>query len=425
MKQGLLNVFLSFGVLVLGSLAGCSQPANVTLGSGSSRDDPAAPPEVVRLEFLQQKREQVEAFNALIAKFQAEYPHIVVEQVSVPDGQQVLQTKIANDNPPDLFTHFPTNANFKLLAQRGYVMELTDDPMLEHVSDDILSDYAIEGKQYLLPLTLNTTGVFYNKAIFETHRLAIPRTYEDFMDICQTLQEANVVPLLFSDHDENTIGHQAKIFFINHSSNRDDMFVDAMNGVRRLSEHPDMREIAEKLLQIRAYGQPHRLQTSYEAALRGFAEGEGAMYITGNWAIPLIRKENPSLRFGMFPLPAERAEDTRVIAGIDSAIAIASGSRHPEEALTFLRFMARVENAQLFSDLDAGAPSAFTNVRSGESEEIELMMDMIRAGKNISWPNARWKSGMMEDERIALQNLVATKDVDRFLREIDEIFYEK
>ena len=66
----------------------------------------------VTIEFFQQKREVVDLFDELIADFEAKNPGIKVEQVHVADSGQVLMSRLASNDVPDLLTHWPNNTDY-------------------------------------------------------------------------------------------------------------------------------------------------------------------------------------------------------------------------------------------------------------------------------------------------------------------------
>ena len=53
-------------------------------------------------------------------------------------------TRMASDQVPDVFTHFPLDASFREQVKAGYMMDLTGEKMLDNVADDILDISLIE-----------------------------------------------------------------------------------------------------------------------------------------------------------------------------------------------------------------------------------------------------------------------------------------
>ena len=58
-----------------------------------------------------------------------------------------------------------------------------------------------EGKQYYLPVGYNWNGFYYDKAVFEQYGLQPPTTWDEFLQVCETLWMNGVVPLSMSGED--------------------------------------------------------------------------------------------------------------------------------------------------------------------------------------------------------------------------------
>ncbi len=142
--------------------------------------------EVTTIEFFQMKDEGTDYYTALIKEFEAQNPDIKIEYTNVPDAETVLMTRMASDQVPDVFTHFPLDASFREQVKAGYMMDLTGETMLENVADDILDISLIDGKSYSVPVSLNMLGVYYNKDLFDKAGVEYPKdgmTLTDYREL--------------------------------------------------------------------------------------------------------------------------------------------------------------------------------------------------------------------------------------------------
>ena len=55
---------------------------------------------------------------------------------------------------------------------------------------------AEDGNVYLFPESLNCEFFLYRKDIFEKYSLDVPKTWDDFLDVCKTLKEKEEIPLI-------------------------------------------------------------------------------------------------------------------------------------------------------------------------------------------------------------------------------------
>ena len=122
-----------------------------------------------------------------IAAFEEEYPEIEVELVLNPDAQNtsILQTKLASGQPSDLICYNKVSAENELEIQKNCI-DLSEEPFVDNLLDkDVLT--APDGKIYGFAFAIKTggMGVVYNKTLFEEKGIEIPKTYDEFLDVCE------------------------------------------------------------------------------------------------------------------------------------------------------------------------------------------------------------------------------------------------
>ena len=131
-----------------------------------------------------------------IEAFEKEYPEIKVELVLNPDAQNtsILQTKLASGQPSDLICYNKVSAENELEVAKNCV-DLSAEPFVENIADkEILT--APDGKIYGFAFEVKTggMGVVYNRDLFEEKGLEVPKTYDEFLDICEKLKGEGITP---------------------------------------------------------------------------------------------------------------------------------------------------------------------------------------------------------------------------------------
>lgn len=125
--------------------------------------------------------------NGWIASFKATRPGVEVEWLDKkgPDLPTFYQTQLAAGSPPDIIN---TQGALGLeYASQGALMDLT--PMLAKQPDvrarfnaDYLSNWTMEGKNWMLPFYISKTLTFYNKTLFAKAGLAgPPKSFDELM----------------------------------------------------------------------------------------------------------------------------------------------------------------------------------------------------------------------------------------------------
>lgn len=370
-------------------------------------------------EFFSMKPEIVDICNTIAEEFMEQNPGVQVEVITIPEAAQVLIMRTQAGEAPDVHTDWPLNPNYRMFSKEGFNLDLSGEPFLGNVNKEILDMTAYEGKYYALPISLNFTGVYYNKDIFAELGLAIPETYSELVQAMQTIKAAGITPMMVSDKAPWTLGAFGDRAMGLIFDDKGELFESVAKGETSCLESEGLRRVAEIMLEIREYAQDDYLGTAYDQAIADFSNGKAAMFYQGTWAYPVIKKANPEMNLGCFPFPAETKEATRIGVNIDQALCISSSTKKVELAKAFLEFFSRTEIAQIYADMD-GSPSAIKGVKS-RTEEFELLTQLVDQGKSFRISRTYWANGVIGDLNMNLQKLVATKDVDQFLKDMDDV----
>lgn len=418
-KTSILCKCLSLGlisVMSVGLFSGCGAKetaSNSTTSNGK-----------VEIEFFQQKPEAVDTYNEIIAKFEKQNPNIKVVQNNVPDPGTVLQTRMSSGDIPDVFSAYPEAAEFKEEVKQGYMLDLTGQKALDNVNSNILNSIKIDSKSYSLPISLNTIGIFYNKDIFNKLGISIPKTYSDLIDAAKKIKAASITPFALSDKDNWTVGIEANELtgMMMGKSKADKFFQDVIDGKQSTANNAELSKVADKLIELRQYGPDDASAISVDQAVSNFATGKAAMLYSGIWENPSIAKANPNLQYSMFPMPADKEENTKVIYGIDSAVSISAKTKHKAEALKFVEFLSKTETAQLYADKDK-SPSVIKGVKIN-FEPIQSLTSLLNKNKSFEWLHFKWPAGMETQWNTEAQNLVISKDKNAYFKGLDKDFTE-
>ena len=337
-------------ILIGTSLAACggsSANENNTgeKGKQESKED------VLTVEFFQQKTEEAAqvGYNQIIEKFNEANPDIKIEMNTVPDAPTVLTSRVASGDIPTIFTDFPTQVQFKQKVANGYVQDLSDQEFLKNVEQSAL-DMTIQedGKYYTLPFSRNYMGVWYNIDIFEENNLEIPKTWDEFINVCETLKSKGITPLGLHGKDPGRVGHTFQCCTVAWDPEGVETIEKAVSGEGKMEGDEGFTAVAEKMLTLFDYSNEDALAMSDMQCYENFANGKYAMCITGSYARGTIMIANPDLNLGIFPLPNDTYETTNTLSGIDAAICVSAKASEEEKeaAYRFLAFLAQPENAQ-------------------------------------------------------------------------------
>lgn len=374
----------------------------------------------VEIEFLQQKREAVDTFDALIQEFQKQNPNITVTQNIVPDAGTVLMTRAASNEMPDVLTHWPADAAYIQFATQGRLKDLTDNACMDNVIDSYKESIKLDGKYYTVPISLNFMGVFYDVDKFKDGGYEVPKTWDEFINLAKDIQGKGEVAFVLPDKDSWTISQGWDNIGGKDRGGEMGKFYDELRaGTTTYQDDPIAVDSMEKMIELREYSQGDTLSLGYDQAINDFATGTGYMFIQGIWALPSIESANPDKNVAMFPMPNDKG-DMKQPLGVDVAIcAGADTTGDKADAVDkFLLYLSSTEAAQMYSDKDH-SPSCIKGVEA-QIPQAQAVLDLIdTAGVlDISAPPA----GFEETKRSKLQQVLIDKDVNAFLTTMTEDF---
>ena len=419
--------------LLTAALTGCSggksadAPASsadqTTTAEAASTD--AASGGKVAIELFHQKPENVELYNTLVNKFMEENPDIQVNVTLAESTTTTLISRVAAGNIPQLVSVFPWNASYKDMFREGLFMDLTDQDFMKRVTPSVLERCEVNGKQYSLPLTTNSFGLYYNVDIFNELGLTIPKTMDEMWGVCDKLVEAGIQPFSFPDKKAVRINQQFDRMLIGCVDH--DFYSkcdEQINGSYNIKDDPNIRKYAETILKLREYGNPDSLGYDDEPAYEEFTSGKSAMYIDGSWAVTTFETMNPDLNFNCTAIPAITTDDFWTCGTVDTAYSI-SADCTPEQqdaCIRFLDFLVREDIAQEFSDGDKN-PTLIQGVEYNvpQLKEINYYIDEGRFAPSLA---SIWTQDLRNSLVVSVQALILDKDVDTFLDEFQSLVEE-
>ena len=136
-----------------------------------------------------------DVFNAVVTKYQEEVnPEFNVEYEVISatsDLWQKLQMYYTADTLPDIFA-ISNGTLAEEMIEYSKLVNLTEvleaDGHLSDVAESMIDYHTSEdGNMYMIPSTFSGEFFVYRKPIFEKYGLEEPKTWEDFLNVCQTL----------------------------------------------------------------------------------------------------------------------------------------------------------------------------------------------------------------------------------------------
>ena len=316
--------------------------------------------------------------DTIIPAFEAEHPNINVVFSPSPPAEYngVLNTKLQGGTAGDLITCRPFDASLELF-QQGNLTSLNDLPGMENFSDVAKSAWITDDGSdvFCVPMASVIHGFFYNKDKFDEYGLEEPTTKEEFINVLETLKENGETPLAMGTADQ---WEAATMGFQNIGPNYwkgEEGRQALLEGTAKFTDEPYI-QTWQDLADWAPYLPEGYEAVKYPDAQSLFTLGQGVIYPTGSWEISVFEPQ-AEFEMGIFPPPVANEGDTCYISDhTDIAIGMNAATPHPEEAQTFLSWVASEEFATLYGN---ALPGFFP------LSNAEVTLDNPLANEFLSW----------------------------------------
>ena len=350
MKRKRYSLFIVLTMVFLLAVTGCASPDTTSNENAQASDSP----ESVTIDFMHLwpaggSELHNRVVNEIFEEYQTANPHVKIVQEVLENEQykNKLQVISASNQLPDI----------GMTWSGGFIQPYVEGNRFTPL-DDILADglkelfvagtteaYQVDGKTYALPLELNIVPLYYNKAIFAEHNLEVPKNFEEFKRVVQTLADNNVAPIALGNKDRWT----GSLWYM--------YLADRIGGPEVLTSAINRSGSFEDESLIKAAEEIQNL-VNMNAFVRGFnglSNDEGkseflnekaAMYLMGSWELPnfTTNEEIPQEfrdNVGYFKFPAVEGGKGNAdswVGGPGVGLFVAENSPVKEEAKKFVKF---------------------------------------------------------------------------------------
>lgn len=391
----------------------CMMPASVLLtGCGGSQENSGK----IEIELVHYKPEAVDVFEQLEEKFNSTHDNIHLTIESPNDAMTILKTRFVREDYPDIIG-IGGDINYSYFIDSDILADVSDYPGLTEINPgyvDILEglEFVPTEGTYGVPYVANAAGILYNREMFKEHGWEIPTTWDELMQLCDTIQSEGVLPFYFGFKDTWTCLAPWNALAVDLSPSDVCQQVNAGNATFT----NEYRETAEKMLQLLQYGEDGPFAYGYNDACTAFANGESAMYTIGSYAVPQIKSVNPDMDIDSFVMPGSESPDGNTLnSGVDLQFCVTAECENKEAAYEVIDFLLADENVQAYLDDQNAVPCKTGNFNLAPN--LDGMKEFIASGNMTDYQDHYYPSEMAVDAQI--QTFLIEQDVDAFLAKFD------
>jgi len=286
--------------------------------------------------------------DGTVAEFNAAGGEMEVVHIQNDPYKTKLKVAMGAGTPPDIFQNWGG----------GPLKEYIDAEMvdsIDEIKEDLLKTYipaafdpaTFDGVTYGAPYS-GLTGVYfwYRKDIFEQNGVTPPKTWTEFLQVCETLKKAGIAPIALANKNKWTGS-----FFYMYMADRvggADMFTNALYRKNDVTfEDPGFVKAGEMLQELVKKGYFVEGFNGMDEDLRNAAAlletGKAGMYLMGTWYLGGARSNAPEVadQIDFFPFPAVeggKGDPTNLIGSPgQDYLSISTTCKDKEAALKYLK----------------------------------------------------------------------------------------
>jgi len=320
-------------LLLLWGQAGCAQPTA----------ESAAGPDKVEIEFWEITYNTDEVIAPIVARFEAEHPHIKVKlrRLGWNNAEQQILVSLAAGLPPDVCEL--GNSWVPRYASEGVLLDLAESTAA--IRDDYLmwEPGLLNGGVYALPWLVGTRLLFVNEDLLEQVGYEpgwVPETWEEMLAAAQRIDAINEEIFGLGMQAGDPYSPWQRFFPFAASNGASAMNADAsevtLNGPRMVEALRFYAQLAD-----------HALVDKSAEVDRAFGEGRVGMVVSGPWLFRYLPLRHPEMRFKPCLIPRSTLHADgghRSFLGAQMLV-VFKHSKHPREAELFARYMVEARNA--------------------------------------------------------------------------------
>ncbi|WP_399893499.1 ABC transporter substrate-binding protein [Streptomyces sp. BBFR51] len=260
-----------------------------------------------------------------------------------------LPTYLTSANPPDVYTWYPGSvadayAEKDLLLDLGEVWESPDLKGYSKALNTLCT--ASSGKKVFVPTTYYWWGMFYRKSNFAKWGVDEPETWDDFLDLCDTLKGKGVDPIGLGAGGNTAWVASAWFDYLDIRINGADYHRELLAGKHRFDD-PQVHKVFDRWREILPYFDPDGTAVAFQDATTSLLNGRTGTMLIGTFFADAAPKDAlEDIDFFRFPVidpEVPLAEE----APTDGYFASARTGKR-DDVLDVLRYLATAEAQEIY-----------------------------------------------------------------------------
>ncbi len=289
--------------------------------------------------------------DALINRFAKKHPDIKVYQ-DIMDWWTYRETirRLMAELPPDVIV-CNIGETLTRFAKNDQLMELTNiwekHDLFDAFPNWMKEKCSFQDKMYGIPSKCFTYAVWYLTDVFKEHGIRPPRTWDQFLEVCQSFKEAGIHPIM-AGKDETLDWFSMILVRVGGPEFYEGLVkgTTSWRDPKVIKTYEILRDISLK------YFHPHPFGFNSPMTWVKFNMREAAMYLRGDWVNGMWRREynyTPGAEYDYFLLPPIDKKIGQVMVVGGDAWMLPNAALHHREAKEFVEYASSLEAHELLA----------------------------------------------------------------------------
>lgn len=332
-------------ILVFTMIAGCSKNNNEGQNAAKNENGTkeTTTPEAEKkvsgdITVITQRTDIVDTvFKDYAAEFNKEYPDVKVNFQALSDYEGQIKIRMNSDDYGDVLL-LPTSIP---LADTPQFFEPLGD--LEQMKTQYigLEERSVDGKTYGIPMTVNFSGILYNKKVFDDAGVTTtPRTPDEFQAALQKIKDKGDAVPLYTNYADSWPLTQWEAVLTTSAGNVDYVNVTQPSTDDNFVQGQPHYDLYKVMYDAAKNGliEKDPTTTNWEASKSDLANGKIGAMVLGSWAIGQVKAiaTNPD-DIAFMPFPTNAKEVIMPLAD-DYTLGVSVHSKNKEAAKAWVEW---------------------------------------------------------------------------------------
>jgi glucose/mannose transport system substrate-binding protein len=268
------------------------------------------------------------------------------------NARAVLKTRMLGGDPPDTFQVHAGQELIGTWVVADRMEDLTflfeEEGWMEKYPQGLLDLISTDEGIWSVPVNIHRSNVmWYNPAKVEEWGIEVPATWDDFLAVCPTLQDAGVIPLVVAENW--TVNHLWESVAL--SELGPEGWAMLWTGEKKFTDD-DVVAMWEKFGEVLDCTNidVDAATLSWQQATDKVVSGEAAFNVMGDWAAGYMSTTlglEPGVGFGWVASPGT----TGVFMMLSDSFGLPKDIKNRDAAVEWLRLLGSVEGQDIFNPL--------------------------------------------------------------------------